>query len=151
MTPSKRNQQLKAARATLSTLRKHSKCVENIEDEEWTELDDDDDDCDDIEVTFFDLLMDNQRAATYIDNQMSSNGNIWRQPFCNSNVRGYGTSRISAYRRAIKKQDLALSAKGSRDITSFFPIISNDVTVDNSDDDDDSIDDEYGREVKIQG
>ena len=68
--------------------------------------------------------------------QMSSNGNIWRQPFCNSNVRGYGTSRISAYRRAIKKQDLALSAKGSREITSFFPIISNDVTVDNSDDDD---------------
>jgi hypothetical protein len=63
MTLSKRNQQLKAARATLGAIRKHSKCVENDDDEILIELDDDDDDdCNDVEVTFFDLLMNNKRT-----------------------------------------------------------------------------------------
>ena len=44
MTQSKRNRQLKPARATLGAIRKHSKCVEN-DDEIWIELDDDNDDC----------------------------------------------------------------------------------------------------------
>lgn len=120
MPPSNRRQQLKRARCIQRGKQEERKRVkmlnqyDDLSDEQWISEEHIDE-----EVSYLDLLM-NSRSAQFIEEQLSENRHKWRPRLTNSNVRNCGTSRATCYRNESKKKALALSAKGTNLITSYY-------------------------------